>query len=144
MRRPTPGVYAPKCPLNESMTLENTIALFALATLAACGAGQSQDNSPTAESSASGTSPAKGFATLSWSAPGTKADGSALQDLAGFRVYVGTTSGVYAAVITISDPAVTSYSVSNLSAGTYYFVIKAFDKNNVESAPSSEVSKTIS
>jgi hypothetical protein len=89
------------------------------------------------------TAPAADTATLTWVAPRTKADGSALRDLAGFRIYYGTVSGSYSASITVSNPAATTYTVRALPAGTYYFVVKAYDKRNVESAPSAEVSKTI-
>lgn len=82
-------------------------------------------------------------ATLIWVAPRTKADGSALRDLAGFRIYYGTASGNYSASITVSNPAATTYTIRGLPTGTHYFVVKAYNKRNVESAPSAEVSKTI-
>jgi hypothetical protein len=66
-----------------------------------------------------------------------------LRDLAGYRIYYGTASDNYAASITVSDPAATMHTVQNLPAGTYYFVVKAYDKGNAESPPSLEVSKTI-
>lgn len=84
-----------------------------------------------------------GSATLSWVAPQTNADGSVLSDLAGYRIYYGTGSGNYSASITVSDPAATTYTVQDLAASTYYFILKAYDKSNVESASSPEVSKTI-
>jgi hypothetical protein len=87
--------------------------------------------------------PAPDSATLTWVAPRTKADGSNLRDLAGFRIYYGTVSGNYSASITVSNPAATTYSIRALPASTYYFVVKAYDKSNVESAPSAEVSKAI-
>jgi hypothetical protein len=87
--------------------------------------------------------PAPDSATLSWVAPKTRADGSALRGLAGFRIYYGTVSGSYSASITVASPAATKYTVRGLPANTYYFVVKAYDKNNEESAASAEVSKTI-
>lgn len=87
--------------------------------------------------------PAPDSATLSWVAPRTKADGSALRDLAGFRIYYGAASGDYSASITVANPAARTYTIRGLPAGTYYFVVKAYDKRNAESAPSAEVSKTI-
>ena len=84
-----------------------------------------------------------GSATLTWVAPQTKADGSALRDLAGFKIYYGTVSGNYPASITVPNPAATTHTIQALPAGTYYFVVKAYDKSNTESAPSAEVSKTI-
>lgn len=86
---------------------------------------------------------ATGTATLTWVAPQTNADGSALNDLAGYRIYYGTSTGSYTESVTISDPMTTTYTVQNLAASTYFFVLRAYDKSNVESASSAEVSKTI-
>jgi hypothetical protein len=84
-----------------------------------------------------------GTATLAWAAPQTNADGSALSDLAGFRIYYGTAHASYSQTITVSGPSTLSYTIQNLSAGTYYMIVKAFDTSNNESASSAEVSKTI-
>ena len=80
---------------------------------------------------------------MSWGAPQTNADGSALTDLAGYRIYYGKASGNYSESVTVSDATVTSYTIQNLPAATYYFVLRAFDKSNSESAASTEVSKKI-
>jgi hypothetical protein len=76
-------------------------------------------------------------------APKTNADGTALTDLAGYHIYYGTSSGMYSESATVGDPSITTYTIRSLSPGTYYFVLKAYDKNNVESAASAEASKTI-
>jgi hypothetical protein len=84
-----------------------------------------------------------GSATLAWAAPQANADGTALTDLAGFRVYYGTARGVYSQSVTISSASTLRYTIQNLPAGTYYMVVKAFDTSNMESAASTEVSKTV-
>ena len=81
---------------------------------------------------------------MSWVAPQTNADGSALTDLAGYRIYYGTSSGTYSQSVTIADPSTTTYTIGNLPANTYFFVLKAFNKSSAESASSPELSKTIS
>jgi hypothetical protein len=63
--------------------------------------------------------------------------------LAGFRIYYGTSSGNYASSVTIANPSTTNYTISNLSAGTYYLVVRAYDTHNNESSSSAELSKTI-
>ncbi|UFS71077.1 hypothetical protein LPW11_02545 [Geomonas sp. RF6] len=79
-------------------------------------------------------------ATLTWSAPTTNSDGSSLTDLAGYKVYVGTSSGSYQPGVDVGK--VTSYTVSNLTdGGTYYFAITAYNSARVESSRSNEVSK---
>jgi len=116
--------------------------------LSACGGGGGTSDptqAPTGtDTPAPGPAPAAGgSATLTWVAPQTNADGSALTDLAGYRIYYGTGSGNYTESVTISDPTSTSYTVQNLPASTYYFVLRAFDKSNSESSPSAEVTKSI-
>jgi hypothetical protein len=74
-----------------------------------------------------------------------------LTDLAGYRVYQSTTSGTYNAgpVATVAAPSTgggtATTTINNLAAGTYYFVVRAYDSSGNEStnALPSEVSKTI-
>jgi hypothetical protein len=84
-----------------------------------------------------------GSVTLSWQAPDSRTDGSALTNLAGFRIKYGTSSGSYPNVITLNNPGLTSYVVENLPSATYYFVMSAVDGAGVESANTNPVSKTI-
>jgi hypothetical protein len=84
-----------------------------------------------------------GSAVLAWVAPTKNSDGSNLSDLAGYKIYYGTTRGTYSQSITISSPYTTNYTISNLPAGTYYMIVKAYDTSNNESAASVEATKTI-
>lgn len=85
-----------------------------------------------------------GSATLSWTPPTERTDGSALTDLAGYKIYYGTSQGDYTTTIDIDNPGLTSFVVSELSGNsTYYFVMTAYDSNGNESAYSSVGSKTI-
>ncbi len=86
---------------------------------------------------------ATGWATLSWRPPTTNTDGSPLTNLAGYRVYWGTTAGNYPSFVTISNPGVTTYVVENLTPNTYYFAVKAFNSAGAESARSNSGSKTV-
>jgi Fibronectin type III domain len=72
--------------------------------------------------------------TLAW-------DPSVGPDITGYRLYLGTASGVY---IQTSDVGInTSTMVSNLTVGqTYYFVVTAYTSSGLESPPSNEVSFT--
>ncbi len=87
---------------------------------------------------------ASGSATLSWQPPTMRIDGSPLTNLAGYRVLYGTSLGNYTNAIKISNPGVTSYVVEGLAAGTYYFVVVAFDSEGLESGYSNVAQKTIS
>ena len=84
-----------------------------------------------------------GAATLSWTAPTQNTDGTALTDLAGYKVYWGTSSGNYSSSVTLNNPGLTSYVVDTLSSGTYYFSVSALNSSGVESVLSNEASKTI-
>jgi hypothetical protein len=85
-----------------------------------------------------------GSANLSWTAPTKNTDGTDLEDLAGFKVYYGPDVGNYTNVDTISNPTVTTHIVENLTPGTWYFVVTAFDMSDDESDYSGYVSKVVS
>lgn len=86
---------------------------------------------------------ATGSATLSWTAPTTRTDGSPLTNLAGYRLRYGNSPGNYPNTINISNPGVTSHVVSNLASGTWHFVLAAYDSAGLESSNTNPVSKTI-
>ncbi len=106
--------------------------LFAL--LAGCGGGGG-GNTP-AGGRSTGNS-----ATLRWAASTTQADGSTpLTELNGYRVHYGSASQQYTHTIDVGN--VTTYVVSDLSPGTYYFAVTAYNSGG-ESDFSVEGSKTI-
>lgn len=84
-----------------------------------------------------------GTALISWTPPTQNTDGSALTDLAGYRIRYGTSSGNYAASITINGSSLTSYLVENLGVSDWYFVMTAFNSSGIESSYSAEVLKEI-
>jgi fibronectin type 3 domain-containing protein len=74
-------------------------------------------------------------ATLTWNADTST-------NLAGYKVYFGTASGVYHSSISVGN--VTSYTVPNLAVGnTYFFAVTAYNGSGIESGFSNEVSKSI-
>jgi hypothetical protein len=85
---------------------------------------------------------ATGSASLSWAAPTQNTDGSALTDLAGYKIYYGTTAGQLSQVISINATGSTSYVVTGLASGTYYFAVAALASDGTESAQSDVGSKT--
>lgn len=89
------------------------------------------------------TAPSTGAATLHWTPPTQNTNGSTLTNLAGYRIYYGTSSSALTQTINISSAGITSYVISNLSRGTYYFAITAYNSSGAESTRSTTVSKVI-
>ena len=84
-----------------------------------------------------------GSATLSWAAPTENEDESSLTNLAGYVIHYTTPEGKYAESIYIDDPGTTTYTVENLTPGTYHFSISAVQSDGRESTLSNEMAKTI-
>jgi hypothetical protein len=87
---------------------------------------------------------ANGRATLSWAAPTQNTNGTALTNLAGYRIYYGTNKSALTQSVQIANPGVLTEVISNLSPGTWYFSVRDYTSANVESDFSSVVSTTIS
>jgi hypothetical protein len=84
-----------------------------------------------------------GAATLTWTAPTQNTDGSALTNLAGYRIYYGTSPTTLTQTVQIGNSGVTTSVVQNLSPATYYFAVKAYTATGVESDISNLASKTV-
>lgn len=89
------------------------------------------------------TDVANGSATLSWTPPTRNTNGSTLTNLAGYRIYYGTSSGALNRTIQVSNPGIASYVISDLAPATWYFSVRAYTSTGAESAPSNVASKTI-
>lgn len=84
-----------------------------------------------------------GSATISWLPPTENTDGTPLTDLAGFRIYYGTSASTLTQTANITNPGVTTYVVQNLVAATWYFTVQAYAADGTEGVPSNITSKTI-
>lgn len=84
-----------------------------------------------------------GSTELSWTAPSQNEDGTDLTDLAGYKLYWGSTPGSYPNSVTIDNPTVTTYLVENLAPGTYEFVATSYNVSGVESRYSGTATKVI-
>jgi hypothetical protein len=83
-----------------------------------------------------------GSATLNWDAPTTNTDGSALT-LAGYRLAYGQSEASMTQSISITNPGLTTYTVPNLSAGTWYFALYALSNSGAESVASNTANKIV-
>ncbi|EQD47151.1 ribonuclease HII, partial [mine drainage metagenome] len=66
-----------------------------------------------------------------------------LTDLAGYNIFYGTSPSALTQRIKVTNIGVTSYTVSGLTSGTWYFVVTSYTADGTESAPSNVVSTTI-
>jgi hypothetical protein len=69
-------------------------------------------------------------------------DPGSIPNLAGYRLYSGTTPGAFTQRIEVGNS--TTISVSNLTKGqTYFFAVTAYNTSGAESPPSDKVSYTV-
>jgi len=73
--------------------------------------------------------------TLAWNPNGES-------DLAGYKLYYGTTSHSYGSPVVVGNK--TTYTLSGLGTRTYYFAVTAYNSSGKESGFSDEVSKDTS
>ena len=89
-----------------------------------------------------------GSIVLSWDPPTTNEDGTPLPitGITGYKIYCGTSSKNYATPITVTGGAITTFTLTNKPAGTYYCAATAFKTIGttvLESKYSNEVSKVV-
>ena len=89
------------------------------------------------------TQTALGSMTLSWTPPTENDDGSQLTDLAGYKLYYGTSPGNYTNQVRIDNPGISVYVIDNLLPDTYYVVATAFNATGDESSYSNMAVKTV-
>jgi len=84
-----------------------------------------------------------GVASLQWEIPSSKVSGEPLDDLAGFRILYGRSSSDLDHSVMILDPATTSYQVSSLPSGIWYFAVVAVSTSGLEGPPTTLATKSI-
>ena len=84
-----------------------------------------------------------GSATLSWTPPTRNTNGTTLSNLAGYRIYYGTSPSSLTRTVTLNNAGLTRYVIDDLSAATWYFSIRAFTSSGSESTNSNTVSKVV-
>jgi Putative Ig domain len=86
---------------------------------------------------------ANGSASLQWVAPTENTNGTPLTNLAGYRIYYGTSASAMTQTAQIANPTINTYLLANLTPATWYFEVKAYTTANVESSASPVASETI-
>lgn len=116
------------------------LAIVTGLALAGCGSSDTTDSG--------GGPPPSGSrsVTFTWDAPTTKADGSALDDLAGYKIYYGNATGEYVAFEDVGASSCSGSPASCTSTLTVdnqytYFTVAAYNSAGEESDFSNEVVK---
>jgi len=121
------------------------LLLVVMMFFAACGGAPTTTGPPSATpASPSSSPPISGTATLSWDPVTKDLSGEPLTDLAGYIIHYGTSAQALNSVLALENPNQTTYVVTGLSPGTWYFAVSAYTASGTESALSNIVSKTIS
>lgn len=84
-------------------------------------------------------------AQLTWGAPLKRVSGEsiAMGELYGYRISYGRDPEALDEKVTINEASTTTYTISNLSQGKWYFAVQAIDTDGLESPLSEVVSKSI-
>ena len=89
------------------------------------------------------TTASTGAATIDWTPPSENTNGTKLTNLAGFRIYYGTSAASLNQMVQVASATETTYTISNLAAGTWYFAGVAYTTAGTQSAMSNVVSAAI-
>lgn len=89
------------------------------------------------------TWPGQTQAMLTWTPPTLNTDGSSLTNLAGYRVSYGVTAAALTQTAQIANPAATGHTIANLTAGTWFFGVRAYTAQGMESDLSNTVSRVL-
>jgi hypothetical protein len=87
------------------------------------------------------TAPESGTATVSWTAPAVDING--MSNVAGYRIYYGSSEGQMTHVIDVDNASAVTYTVSDLAPGVWYFAVTDYDDQKIESTRSGVVQVTI-
>jgi hypothetical protein len=118
-------------------------ALVLLLTFVACG-GAAQSPTPEGPNVSPNQVPVGfGTATLNWTPVITDTNGTPLADLAGYKIYYGSSAADMETLIVVADPSATTYLVGNLTSGSWYFTVTAYTSGGTESARSNIGSKMV-
>lgn len=87
--------------------------------------------------------PGSGAATVSWTPPGQRVDGSPLPALGGYLILYGTDPESLTQVVELRAPGIHRYMVEGLAAGLWYFGVIALDRDGRASELSALAAKRV-
>lgn len=81
---------------------------------------------------------------LNWTAPTENTDGTPYTDAKGYKIYFGSSqAGPYNNIIDIQNPAILTYVLDSLISGAWFFVVTAYNLNDIESDISNEAMRIL-
>ncbi|GAC14169.1 hypothetical protein [Aliiglaciecola lipolytica] len=113
----------------------NVAIIFLTFCLVSCGGSSSGDSSDLKPETQKFTT------TLKWVAPTNRIGGEPLSsnEIAGYKIYVGSSKDDLKLKATISDPYTLDFKVIDLTKGIYYFAITTYDDQGLESTLSNVI-----
>lgn len=112
-------------------------------TAALSGTPTPTTTTTTTTATTTATAATVGTAKLTWVAPTQNTDGSLINNLQGYHIHYGNSPTALGQMVDVSGASATTYVVTGLTTGTWYFSVSAYNSAGLESAPSSTASKTI-
>jgi Putative Ig domain len=91
---------------------------------------------------ASTPQPATGSAVVNWTPPTSNTNGTPLTNLAGIRIYYGSSAANLSQSVQLAATQTTT-TISNLASGTWYFAGAVFTSTGAQSSMSSVVSASV-
>lgn len=105
--------------------------------------GQYSSALPAFDITVAGSGSSTASAVIEWVPPTENTNGTPLTDLEGVRIYYGTSAANLSHMVQISSKTQTSYTLSDLSAGTWYFGGVSYTTTGAQSAMSRVVSMSL-
>lgn len=105
--------------------------------------GQSSSALPGFSITVTGATATTGNAVVNWVPPTQNTNGSPLTDLAGIKIYYGTSSANLSQMVQVAGTGATATTIPNLASGVWYFGGVSYTSGGTQSAMSSVVSATI-
>src|SRR5580693_2786604 len=105
--------------------------------------GQSSSALPGFSITVTAATAATGNAVVNWVPRTQNTNGSPLTDLAGIKIYYGTSSSNLSQMVQVAGTGATATTIPNLASGVWYFGGVSYTSGGTQSAMSSVVSATI-
>ena len=105
--------------------------------------GQASSALPGFTITVTGATPTTGNAVVNWVPPTQNTNGTPLTDLAGIKIYYGTSTSNLNQMVQVAGTGATATTIPNLASGVWYFGGVSYTTSGTQSAMSSVVSTTI-